>query len=324
MANADRVGTILAERLGMTTVAITGASGFLGGALCRACAARGWTVRALVRDPARFAGEPGVTPIRFDLPDHIDYVSLAGADVVVHCAYATRETDLARARRVNEEGTRRLLDTARRAGVPRAIFVSTIAAARDAPNYYARSKHALEQLFDPARDAIVRPGLIVGPDGHSGLFSSSWTTCGGCASCRSSAAERSRWNTVDVDDVCEAIARIIERDLTGAFNVAEPDPPTFRAFLDAMAARLGLRVRFVPLPFGPVLAAVRGIESLRVPFPLRSESLLGLQGVRRRVEVAGDLEPARTAGPPGRGRAARRPASVGDGLVAISREGGAQ
>ena len=38
------------------TVAVTGASGFIGGALCRVLAARGWEVRALVRQPERFAG----------------------------------------------------------------------------------------------------------------------------------------------------------------------------------------------------------------------------------------------------------------------------
>jgi NADH dehydrogenase len=223
-----------------------------------------------------------------DLPDRIDDTALAGADAVVHCAYATRETDLARARRVNEEGTRRLLEAARRAGVPRVVFVSTIAAAPDAPNYYARSKHAVEGLLDPTRDVIVRPGMIVGPDGH-GLFQQLLDNMRRLRVVPLFDGGAQPLQTVHVDDVCEAIARIVERGLTGAFNVAEPDPPTLRAFLAAMADRLGIRVRFVPLPFGPVLAAVRGIEALRVPFPLRSESLLGLQGLRR-VEVAGDLE----------------------------------
>ncbi len=94
--------------------------------------------------------------------------------------------------------------------------------------------------------------------------------------------------TVHVDDVCEAVARIVERGLTGAFNVAEPEPPTLGAFLRAMADRLGRPVRFVSLPFGPVLVAVRAIEALRLPFPLRSESLLGLKGLRA-VPVADDL-----------------------------------
>jgi nucleoside-diphosphate-sugar epimerase len=274
----------------MTTVAITGASGFLGGALCRACAERGWVVRALVRDPTRFPALGGVTPLRLDLPDGIEDDSLAGADVLVHCAYATRESDLDRARRVNEEGTRRLLEATRRGGGGGGggpYNTPPAPAPPPAPSYYARSKHALERLFDPARDAVVRPGLIVGPDGH-GLFQQLLDNMRRLRVVPLFGGGVQPLQTVYVDDVCEAIVRIVERGLTGVFNVAEPEPPTLRAFLTEMADRLRLRVRFVPLPFGPVLAAVRGMEALHVPFPLRSESLLGLQGLRR-VAVADDL-----------------------------------
>src|SRR5262249_61101138 len=86
-------------------VAVTGASGFIGGALCRMLAGRGWEVRALVRSPERFTGAPGVRPARCDLPDSIDETALAGAAAVVHCAYATRATDLERARRGERGGT---------------------------------------------------------------------------------------------------------------------------------------------------------------------------------------------------------------------------
>src|SRR5262249_29610471 len=95
--------------------------------------------------------------------------------------------------------------------------------------------------------------------------------------------------TVHVDDVCEAIARALERGLTGAVNVAEPDPPTFREFLQRMIARLRVRCLLVPLPFGATLAGVRAIERLGLPFPLRSESLLGIKSLRS-VPVAADLE----------------------------------
>ena len=267
-------------------IAVTGATGFIGGALCRMLAGRGWGVRALVRSPERFAGPPGVGPARCDLPDSIDDAGLAGVAAVVHCAYATRETDLERARRVNEDGTRVLLERARRAGA-RMVFVSTVAAAADAPSYYARSKYAVEQLFDPARDAIVRPGLVVGPDGH-GLFQQLLDNMRRLRVVPLFGGGRQPLQTVHVDDLCEAIARVLERDLTGSYNVAEPDPPTLGAFLRAMAAKLGIRCVFVPLPFAPVLGGVRALEAMRVPFPLRSESLLGLQGLRR-VPVDDDL-----------------------------------
>jgi len=272
----------------MKTVAVTGASGFIGGAVCRTLAGRGWQVRALVRDPGGRAWPSGVEAMRCDLPDTIDEAGLAGADAIVHCAYATRETDLERAKRVNEDGTKRLLEASRRAGVGRLVFVSTILAAPDAPSYYARSKHALEALFDAGHDAVVQPGLVLGRDGH-GLFQQMLDNMRGLRVVPLFDGGRQPLQTVHVDDVCEAIARILERDLTGTFRIAEPDPPTLGAFLRSMAERLGIRVQFVPLPFGPVLAGVRLMEAMHLPFPLRAESLLGLKGLRR-VAVADDLQ----------------------------------
>jgi NAD dependent epimerase/dehydratase family enzyme len=94
--------------------------------------------------------------------------------------------------------------------------------------------------------------------------------------------------TVHVDDACEAIARALERDLTGALNVAEPDPVPIGTFLRRMTESLGVRCLFLPLPFAPVLAMLGVVEALRLPFPLRSESLLGLKALRQ-VPVAEDL-----------------------------------
>ena len=57
------------------TVVVTGAAGFLGGHLCRTLVARGWTVRALVRNPDAAAVPPAVRVGRLDLPDVIDETS---------------------------------------------------------------------------------------------------------------------------------------------------------------------------------------------------------------------------------------------------------
>jgi nucleoside-diphosphate-sugar epimerase len=268
-------------------VAVTGASGFLGRALCAHLAARGTEVRPLVRDPAAFALAGAARPARCDLPDVLDESALAGAQAVVHCAYATREPDQARARRVNEDGTRRLLDASRRAGVPSFVFVSTVAAYSGAPSYYARSKFELEALLDPDRDAIVRPGLIIGRGGN-GLFQQLLDNMRRLHVVPLFGGGRQPVQTVHLDDLCEAIARVLERDLRGGFNVAEPIPIRFREFLTAMAARSRTRCLLLPLPARPALAAVRTIEAMRLPFPLRSESILGLQGMRA-VETASDL-----------------------------------
>lgn len=285
-------------------VAVTGASGFLGRALCRHLAARGIEVRPLVRDPAGFSLAGTASAAHCDLPDALDESALAGAHAVIHCAYATREPDQARARRVNEEGTRVLLDASRRAGVASFVFVSTVAAYAGAPSYYARSKYELEALLDLDRDAIVRPGLVIGRGGN-GLFQQLLDNMRRLHVVPLFAGGRQPVQTVHLDDLCEAIGRVLERDLRGAFNVAEPVPLTFREFLGAMAARSRTRCLFLPLPAAPALAAVRTIETMRLPFPLRSESILGLQGMRA-VETASDL-----------GRLGMRVRSAGESLAEV-------
>jgi nucleoside-diphosphate-sugar epimerase len=273
---------------GTGPVVVTGASGSLGRALVTHLARTGVPVRALVRDPAAFARDtPGVPAARCELPDVLDDAALTGASAVVHAAYATREIDPERARRVNEDGTRRLLEASRRAGVPRFVFVSTVAAAPDAPNYYARSKHALEQLLDPARDLAVRPGLILARHGH-GLFQQLMGAMERAHVVPLFGGGTQPLQTVHVDDLCEAFSRALARGLTGTLHVAEPEPLSLGAFLRMAAARRRVRCLFVPLPFAPVLAGLRLVETLRLPFPLRSESLLGMKGLRR-VAVEDDL-----------------------------------
>jgi NADH dehydrogenase len=267
---------------------VTGASGLLGRHLCSDLARRGWRVRALVRDPASCPPvPPGASVGRCDLPDVLDEALLEGLDVLVHCAWATRVADTAKARIVNEDGTRRILAAARRAGVARFVFLSSIAAGPDAPSYYGRSKHAVEGLLDPDRDLIVRPGLVLAGQGQ-GLFQQMRGIMRRLHVMPLFGGGEQPLQTIHVADLCEAMARALELDLTGTLNVAEPDPVPLSAFLRMLADRLEVRCLFLPLPFTPVLAGIRALEALRVPFPLSSESLLGLKALRR-VPVAEDL-----------------------------------
>jgi nucleoside-diphosphate-sugar epimerase len=281
------VSEVAETRASSKITAVTGASGMLGRHVCADLLRRGFEVRALVRDPSRLDVRPGLAVGRCDLPETIDESLLAGASALVHCAYATRETDLEQARLVNEEGTRRLLEASRRAGIPRFVFISSVSAQADAPNYYARSKHAMEGLLDPNRDLIVRPGLILAREGH-GLFQQMRDVMVRTHLVPLFGGGRQPLQTVHVDDLCEAIARALERGLTRSLNVGEPDPVSLSAFMRMLANRLRVRCLFLPLPFAPTLTVIRAIEKLRVPFPLRSESLLGIKALRK-VPVSEDL-----------------------------------
>ena len=268
-------------------IAVSGATGFLGAALCRHLAARGFAVRALARDPARKA--PGLEALawhRCALPDDVDPRGFDAVDVFVHCAYETRFRSAARARAVNVAGSERVFRLARERGVRKIVFVSSMSAHADAISLYGRTKLEVEALLDPARDLAVRPGHILG---EGGVF---WRTAQSIAAfpfIPLFSKGDQPIQTIHLDDVCEGIRRAIEQDCTGTLLLAEPDPVALREFYSAIAQALGKTPRFLPIPGGAALRLLQLAERAGFSVPVSSDNLLGLQRLRA-FDVAGDLQ----------------------------------
>ncbi|HVA22527.1 MAG TPA: NAD-dependent epimerase/dehydratase family protein [Candidatus Micrarchaeia archaeon] len=160
------------------TIMLTGASGFVGGAVLRALLARGYAVQALVRDRERIAPHEGVRVHQGQLAD-ADLVQAAcrGCTAVIHCAadyrLALARGDTERMIAANVGGTWQVVDAARRAGAGRVVHCSTVGVlaftrggrvvdetmvAGDPstlPGPYKRSKWAAEQLALAAADVEV-------------------------------------------------------------------------------------------------------------------------------------------------------------------------
>jgi dihydroflavonol-4-reductase len=112
---------------------VTGATGFVGWHVARQLLEKGQTVRALVRDPVRSAAAlkelEGIETVQGDLRDE-DSVARAvgGCGTVFHVAadyrlWAPRPEEMYRS---NVDGTRNLLVAARRAGVEKCVYTSTV------------------------------------------------------------------------------------------------------------------------------------------------------------------------------------------------------
>jgi dihydroflavonol-4-reductase len=173
---------------------ITGATGFVGGLLLTRLVAEGRPVRALVRnlgDRERLP-DPRVELAIGHLGDEDSLVRAAdGCEVVYHVAGMNQLclTDPAPLYRVNVEGTGRMLDAARRAGVRRVVHTSSAATlggdghtfmdeAASAPSeftsHYARSKFEGEQLalgYRGVEVVVVNPSSVQGPGRTTGTAS---------------------------------------------------------------------------------------------------------------------------------------------------------
>lgn len=164
----------------MKRVLVTGANGFIGGALCRHLQECGWKVRGSVRRDTTMAPKGSETVVTGDIDDTTDWTpGLEGVDSVVHCAarvHVNNETaadPLSAFRGVNVDASRRLAEQAAEAGVRRFVFLSSIGAAvaaagTDQTGPYQQSKLEAETTLREVTSGrgmtlvILRPPLVYG------------------------------------------------------------------------------------------------------------------------------------------------------------------
>ena len=152
-------------------IALTGATGFIGGTVTHRLRAANWQIRALVRSTSsrdHLAGS-GLRWIEGDLGDLESLRRLVqGADAVVHCAGAVRGASAAHFTRVNSHGVARLVRAATdQHPAPRFLLISSIAAREPHLSPYAASKRQGEgELAAGAGEmqwAVLRPPVVYGP-----------------------------------------------------------------------------------------------------------------------------------------------------------------
>lgn len=126
---------------------VVGATGSLGGRIAHALLGLKRDVRALVRDPAK-AGPLEAAGAQVVVGNVKDLASLeaacSGVEVVVSTATMSKRGDDS-PENVDLRGTQNLIDAARRAGVRKFVFVSTLNASPDSPVPVFRAKGAAEE-----------------------------------------------------------------------------------------------------------------------------------------------------------------------------------
>ena len=263
---------------------VTGASGFLGHAVCAELLERDHEVTALVR---RAGSQPaGTTAAAGDLGDGEALeraLERARPDWVIHlAAEIATQRDQRKIDEVNVNGTRRLLDACHAVGGIRFVFVSTVVtgdaggavldedSSLPVETAYGRSKQQGEQLVRESGvpGVIIRPSHVYGPGGwyaeeivkrlgQPGRF----VVIG---------SGENWWDVVRVEDVASACITAAERAPDGAlYHVVDDEPITYYDFVAATAAALGVgSPRRIPAWLahrvagdGPVRAVVRSARS---------------------------------------------------------------
>ncbi|KOC91473.1 hypothetical protein NG42_02470 [Winslowiella iniecta] len=298
-------------------VFITGGSGFIGQNVIRYYKNAGAEVRALARSDAaeRTIIEAGGQPVRKSLFDSDLYLSMQGCDLLIHAAANTSHAcHSADQWRVNVEGTQRVFNAARKAGINRALHVSTesvlltgkplIMAKESLPfpnkfvGAYSGSKAegelaALKQSDKDFSVVIVRPRFVWGKGDttalpqlmeavKSGKFA--WISEGNYLT-----------STTHIDNLCQGISRAAEYGGHGeAYFITDEKPSIFRQFVSELLATQGIAVPDKSVPRGLIYLLAKLGDGINWISCGRIKSPLNMQVyATSAVEVSLDITKAR-------------------------------
>lgn len=265
-------------------VAITGGTGFVG----RNLAAR-------LDDPVIVSRRTGVAI------DDVDALTEAfrGCDAVAHCAGINREIGDQTFRRVHVEGTRALVEAARRAGVRRIVMVSFLRARPDCGSGYHESKWEAEEIVRGSGipHTILKCGMIYGPGDHMvdhvtkavrtvPMF---WTV---------GFRERTA-RPVPVDDAVDVLLAALEGRIPDpTVAVMGADELTLGEAIRRIARVAGRRPAFVPVPTWTIRILAQFTEWLMVvPLVAKAQARMLAEGVSEPAPYApeppADIRPSR-------------------------------
>lgn len=260
-------------------VLVTGASGFLGHAVCAELSARGHDVHALVRRAG--SQPPDTTPVSGELTDAVRLtaaVTEVAPDAVVHlAAEIASQRSAERIRDVNVEGTRRLVEacSALDDGL-RLIFTSTVVTGeaygevlteqRPLPveTPYGRSKQEGERIVleSGLHAVVIRPSHVYGPGGWYAQEMVPLLRRRG----RFAVVGRgdNLWDVVYVDDVACACCDALERAPAGAvYHCVDDEPITYYDFMALTARALGVGApRRIPAAVARIAAGRHAVTAV--------------------------------------------------------------
>jgi NAD(P)H dehydrogenase (quinone) len=217
----------------LPSLAVTGATGGLGGWVARRLAASGVAQRLLVRDPARAPRLDDAVPVRITGYDDRESV-VAGLQGVTTLFFVSAEEHPDRLRQ-----HRAFVDAAAEAGVRHVVYTSFFNAAADSTFTLARHHHATEQqIRETGRDwTFLRDNLYL--DFFAQMMGEDGVIRG--------PAGRGRVAAVTRDDIAASAAKVLARPgehVGSTYDLTGPEALTLDEVAETISRVQGTEVTF--------------------------------------------------------------------------------
>ena len=235
-------------------VTVFGGTGFLGRRIVRHLHDKGYSVRIASRHPNPPSGDdPQLRAIATNIHDRQSIVSaIAGAFGVVNAVslYVARGKETFHT--VHVAAAERLAHEARKAGVERFVQISGIGTDAQSPSPYIRARGQGEQAVRAvfAGATVIRPAVMFGPD--DAFLNTLIKLLRHLPVYPMFGRGETQLQPADVEDVAEAVARVMQRTETGALTVecGGPRVYSYEGLLRTIARAASVKPILMPVPFG--------------------------------------------------------------------------
>jgi uncharacterized protein YbjT (DUF2867 family) len=225
-------------------VLVTGATGFIGGAVVDALVAHGHEPVPAVRDVAAARRRwPQLDPVACDFASdtraELWRPRLVGIDAVVNAVGILRESRGATFAALHSDTPRALFAACAEVGVNRVVQVSALGADEGASSRYHLSKREADDvlLALPLRGTVVQPSVVFAPGGAS---AGAFLAMASLPVLALPGGGVQRLAPVHLDDVVEAVIRALESDAPPSrIEAVGPDCLSLRDYLARLRRSLG-------------------------------------------------------------------------------------
>ena len=265
-------------------ILVTGGSGFLGINLIRMLLAQNYSVTNIDFAPFTYVDcKDKITMVAGDIRNHeaVDQ-AMSGVDAVIHCAAALplySERDILT---TDVDGTRNVLDAARKQGVRHFVHISSTAV-YGVPDHhpiletdpingvgaYGKAKILAEQsCIDYRSDQfpvmIIRPKSFIGPE-RLGVFALlyDWALTGHNFPILGNG--KNPYQLLDVEDLCDIIIKCLDLPVqifNDVYNIGAAEYTTIGEDFQAVLDIAGHGKKIVSIPVGPAIALLKTFESI--------------------------------------------------------------
>jgi dihydroflavonol-4-reductase len=259
---------------------VTGGTGFIGSHLVDALLKYGHEVRCLVRKNEKWLHGLNYHQIRGDLHDLIALKNgMEGSDIIFHLGAIVKAKNKSEFTYANVEATENVLRLARKAGVPKLVLLSSLAAAGPSFNrpvtetdpmmpvsIYGESKKEMElmaqKLAGPEISVtIIRPPAVYGPREEQ-IYTFFKTAARGLCTIIGD-GKSTRISLVHVDDVVRGLLLAADQQTQGVntYFISSEETYTWHQIRDVTAEALGRKLFTVHIPPDMVKKIAGVVES---------------------------------------------------------------